>query len=167
MVLAWACPCVAVEEQIIIPFDSQGRASPEARGWAFAVKCIGQHGLNQVGFPVSGGCFFGIGLLRGTGAGCNLFFYRTGKKIKKKTLVIRKAKPMKRPISQMREGYRKTGQQKRGHAFDVTPCFYSGGRCETRTRDLWFRRPTLYPSELIALYGVLNISFWCQGQEKG
>ena len=25
-----------------------------------------------------------------------------------------------------------------------------GGRCATRTRDLWFRRPTLYPPELIA-----------------
>jgi hypothetical protein len=24
------------------------------------------------------------------------------------------------------------------------------GRCATRTRDLWFRRPTLYPPELIA-----------------
>ena len=26
----------------------------------------------------------------------------------------------------------------------------TGGRCATRTRDLWFRRPTLYPPELIA-----------------
>jgi hypothetical protein len=26
----------------------------------------------------------------------------------------------------------------------------TGGRCATRTRGLWFRRPTLYPPELIA-----------------
>jgi hypothetical protein len=26
----------------------------------------------------------------------------------------------------------------------------AGGRCATRTRGLWFRRPTLYPPELIA-----------------
>jgi hypothetical protein len=39
------------------------------------------------------------------------------------------------------EGDRKTGNKKGATFFNVTPCFYSGGRCETRTRDLWFRRP--------------------------
>ena len=33
---------------------------------------------------------------------------------------------------------------------------FNGGRCATRTRDLWFRRPTLYPTELIAHTIYLN-----------
>jgi hypothetical protein len=34
-----------------------------------------------------------------------------------------------------------------------------GGRCATRTRDLWFRRPTLYPPELIAHRNDLTLWF--------
>ena len=32
---------------------------------------------------------------------------------------------------------------------------FIGGRCAIRTRGLWFRRPTLYPTELIAPVGWL------------
>ena len=40
-----------------------------------------------------------------------------------------------------------------------------GGRYATRTRDLWLRRPTLYPTELIARCSVSHTkgAFSCRG----
>ncbi len=39
---------------------------------------------------------------------------------------------------------------KKGLRLRPNPLILFGGRCATRTRGLWFRRPTLYPPELIA-----------------
>ena len=75
--------------------------------------------------------------------------------------------PLKMPAKVgYRVGYGKTGNKKGATFYHVTPCFYSGGRCETRTRDLWFRRPTLYPSELIALFIVLISAFTSEVKER-
>ena len=39
-----------------------------------------------------------------------------------------------------------------------------GGRWATRTPDLWFRRPTLYPTELIArVFKYYHMTLPCQG----
>ena len=34
------------------------------------------------------------------------------------------------------------------------PLILLGARGGVRTHDLWFRRPTLYPTELLALHGI-------------
>ena len=38
-----------------------------------------------------------------------------------------------------------------GIEWNISKRIFNGRRCAARTRDLWFRRPALYPTELIAL----------------
>ena len=84
------------------------------------------------------------GTVRGTLTNYDIFFIMLVKEPQKKDYRLEAMEPMKKPISQVREGYEKTGNKKGATIFNVTPCYCFGSGGWIRTNDLRVMSPTSY-----------------------